>query len=502
MMHEFTPPNQKKQEQTSGLYMDEIDLCNEYFPESAPPAVIVLNMDHKGYLDNVESTKYGRRYRNKVRPISIIFIGMVIVVAIVAIVVVSTHKNNNQIHPSNGIDHTVRVETQLDAPPKLATSPDLSENNTQEDFMVDGGVCVPEIKLHKEIIPESIPRVASDGNTIAVTQGDNLNFYEQDQTQSSVHVSSPQTHERNVKFNKLSDMTLALDGTTCILGDYKSDDETGALYIMEKSRPNKMRHVILAPDDVDDGGMFGFSIDTSKDRLIVGAPYGYGEGSGSAYIYERTDEGGWELGYIFPPDEEDGPEDEFELFGESVAIHKDRAAVSGYNEYDEVTVFIYEYSPLSDTWNEIDDVVVDRDCGDCVQVGVSVSFRDDGGLFISYPRKNMISYLVPTSLENEKEYVLVQTIYLDDDDIVDMGQVGVSGDIMVVGVIDEFDASLVFVYSQSDDDDTWMKVNEIELPPSKNFDPDEDFVDLAFSRSNLMVNYGDDKLLWYTFEGC
>jgi hypothetical protein len=297
-------------------------------------------------------------------------------------------------------------------------------------------------------------------------------------------------------------MTLALDGTTIMMGDYMRDEETGAIYIMDKTRPSAMKHFILAPDDVDDGGMFGFSIDIFKDRMIVGAPYGYGKESGSAYVYERTAEGGWELEDIFPPAEEDGPEDKFELFGESVAIQNGRAAVSGFNEHGEVTVFIYEYSRLSDSWDEIDDIIVDKACRDCTRVGVSVSFRDDGGLFISYPRKNTISYLAPTTLDNAREYVVVQKIYVDEDDDVDMNQVRVSGGTMVVGVVDQNDASLVFVYSQSSDDDTWLKVEEIKLPANKNFDPDKDFIDLAFSRRNLMVNYGDDKLIWYTFDGC
>ena len=167
-----------------------------------------------------------------------------------------------------------------------------------------------------------------------------------------------------------------------------------------------------------------------------------------------------------------------------------------------MTIFIYEYSRLSDSWDEVDDIIVDKACRDCTRVGVSVSFRDDGGLFISYPRKNTISYLAPTTLDNAREYVVVKRIYVDEDDDVDMNQVRVSGGTMVVGVVDQNDASLVFVYSQSNDDDTWAKVEEIKLPKNKNFDPDKDFIDLAFSRRNLMVNYGDDELIWYTFDGC
>ena len=98
--------------------------------------------------------------------------------------------------------------------------------------------------------------------------------------------------------------------------------------------------------------------------------------------------------------------------------------------------------------------------------------------------------------------MLVQKILIDEDDDVDMDQVEIGGEIMVVGVTDEYATNLVFVYSQSDDDDRWVKVYEVELPPNKNFDPKKDFVDLALSRTNLLVNYGDDKLILYTVDGC
>jgi hypothetical protein len=190
------------------------------------------------------------------------------------------------------------------------------------------------------------------------------------------------------------------------------------------------------------------------------------------------------------------------LFGDSVAFSKDRAAVSRFNELDEVTVFIYEYSFVSDSWEEINDIIVHKKCRGCKEAGVAVLFREDGGLFISYPRKSTGSYLVPCSFDNGGEYVPVQKNLVDEDYDVDMDQVEIGGDIMVVGVTDEFDTNLVFVYSQSDNDNRWVKVDEIELPQNENFDPDEDLIDLALSRTNLIVNYGDDKLILFTLDGC
>eukprot|EP00804_Cyclotella_cryptica_P025991 CCRYP_020100-RA/>CCRYP_020100-RA protein AED:0.14 eAED:0.14 QI:0/-1/0/1/-1/1/1/0/563 len=534
MLDESLPPmsgsSHNNIRQTSSLYMDEVDLENEYAPAAVPPARGVFNTDDTCDLDDHRANKHGKCYRNTVGPVLLFIVAVVVVSSIMAGVIVSVENKKNTVARPNWIEDAKMVETQL-AVKNPSNVIDPSENEVQDSAVVvvqdDNGeddnkevqgetednddpdfddedemVCVPIIKFKQELFPESVPQVASDGHTIVVKHGKRLNFYEKDHTQSASPVSLPQTHSKSVESPFL---TLALDGATSLFGDYLRDHETGAVYIVEQNASkNQTTRVVpvLAPDDVDEGGMFGFSIDLFKDRLIVGAPFGHGENSGSAYVYERTDEGDWELEWIFPPDEDDGPQDEFRWFGDSVAMHQDRAAVAGFNEFKEVTVFIYEYSSISDSWEEIDDIIVDKKCQGCKEVGVAVSFREDGGLFISYPRKNTVSYMVPTSFDNGGEYVLVQKIPVDEDYDVDMDQVEIGGDIMVVGVTDEFDTNLVFVYSQSDDDDRWVKVDEIELPPNENFDPDKDFVDLALSRTNLIVNYGDDNLILYTLDGC
>jgi hypothetical protein len=496
VMNESTPPNSgnRRNPNHSGLYMDEIERCSDFSTVSATPA----------------GGNHGRHYRNIRRPIVMFMMGVLFTAAIIAIAVVVGKKNTAVAHPS-WIDDAKVAEPQLTTPHVPATvdpSENEAKNKPQEDDFVeddldfdDEMVCVPDIKLHQELYSESIPVIASDSETIVVKHGKKLNFYEQDRTQSHAYMTLPQTHARSVNSYEPEDLTLAIHGSTSIIGDYQRDEDTGAVYVMEDNGQGERTttQVIVAPDDVDDGGMFGFSVDIFKDRLITGAPFAYADDSGAAYIYARTDEGTWELEFIFPPPENDGPEDDFTMFGESVAIHNDRAAVSGYNEFDQVTVFIYEYDEVSDSWIEIDDVIVDKNCRNCRDVGVSVSFRDDGGLFISYPRKNEVSYLVP---QNGGDYELVQKIYVDEDGDLDMDQVEVGGELMVVGVTDEFGTNVVYVYSQSNDDDNWVKVDEIELPSNENFDPDEDFIDLALSSSNLIVNYGDDKLIWYTLDGC
>jgi hypothetical protein len=303
--------------------------------------------------------------------------------------------------------------------------------------------------------------------------------------------------EPSFNSNEPGDSILAIYGSTIVVGK-KQGRYTRAVYVMEvlDRGESTSTQVVHSPDDVNGGwNMFGFSVDIFKDRLIVGEPFANADDSGAAYIYARTDEGSWELEFIFPPPEQD----DSTSFGDSVAKYKDRAAVLGYNEFDEVTVFIYEYDKISDSWEKLNDVILDKPCPNCKDVGISVSFRNDGHLFITYYSRKEIWYLVPTSFDNGGEYELVQKIVFHEDrNVYSLDQVEVGGVLMVVVATDEFDTNLVYVYSQSDMDDSWIKVDEINLLGRTQ----DGIVDLALSKNNLIVNYGDTKLLWYAINGC
>jgi hypothetical protein len=448
------------------------------YSEATSPSVVNLNM-----VDYIDRDEPSSKWKKGV----LLFVTAVAFVAsLVGILTVSNK------HPS--VNATQLEATQLVPPQKAAPLSDDEVPKKPTTPVSDvPKQCMPTIKLEEELAPQSIPVLASDGNTIAIKHGNKLDFFT-DQNRSSAHVSHSVVEP--------GEFSMALDDGTSVIGDWLGDDETGIVYVVEKNSgsDSAKTHVIYAPDEVDDGGWFGFSADISKNRMIVGAPFGGGEEFGGlAFVYERNIKGIWELDSVLPPEEADGPDDFFDLYGDSVAVYEDRAAVSGYNEDDEVTVFIYEYNPTSKSWVEIDDIIVDKHCQHCEGVGVDVNFLDDGGLFISYPRKNEVSFLAPTSFDGG-DYVLVQKIHFDADDV-GMEEAEVVGKIMAVGVTDELDNNLVFIYTQ-DEDKMWAKMDEVELPPNPDFDPEEDFIDIALSKSNLFVNNGDDNLFWFTLDGC
>lgn len=531
MMSEHdTPPTSGNSTKSSSLYMDEIELGGDYKKSSTPAPTVAdleaflrekMNGKSKGELDDAKSNKHGRFYRNITGPILMFAIGVVLLAVMIGVVIVTTASDSKEPHMN-------KVETREPhlSSPVVSDLPalDFEDFVQQQDeaaeaaapekkphMNFDEKICVPKIDFHDEFFPDHLPRVASDGEKIVVKHGEKLKFYQPDHSHTYAMLDLPHTHSithtRSSSNGSSSsedpaDYTLAIDGDTSVMGDYLHNEETGVVYIMRDNGDGATTtQVINVPDGFKKRGKFGSSVAIHKDRCIIGAPFGHGDTAGAAYLYEQTDEGTWELVNTFPPVDEDGSKEKFELFGENVAIFQDRAAVAGYNEYDEVTVFVYEYNPESDSWEEIDDIIVDKHCQTCQGTAVEVFFREDGSLFISYPRKNEISYLHP-SMEETGNYVLAQKIYPDEDSPVDMDQIQVIGGVMVVGVIDSDDVNFVYVYSQSDDDYKWVKVDEIELPSNKHFNPETDYVDLALSKNNLIVNYGDDQLIWYTFDGC
>lgn len=512
---------------SSNIYMDEIELGGDYKKSSAPAATVadleafLREKMNKGLDDD---KRHGRRfYRNVTGPVLMFVVGAVLLAVMIGVVIVGTasdskepHMNKVETREPHLSSPVVSDKPAMDFEDFVQPKDEEAEaaaaaggGNTQPHF--DEDICIPKISYHDEFFPEHLPRVASDGTKIVVKHGTKLKFYQADHTHTYAKLDLPRTHSvshtRSNNNNGLSsedpvDYTLAIDGDTSVMGDYLHDEETGTVYIMRDNGDGETTtQVIPLPEHFKRHGSFGLSVAIHGDRCLIGAPYGHGDTAGAAYLYERTDGGSWELADSFPHEDDDGTKEKFELFGENVAIFENRAAVAGYNEYDEVTVFVYEYDPKSDSWEEIDDVIVDKHCQTCHGTAVEVFFREDGAMFFSYARKNEISYLHPSE-EEDGNYVLMQKIKPDEDGTVDMDQIQVMGGVMVVGVMDSEDVNFVYVYSQSDDDGKWVKVDEIELPFNKHFDPKTDYVDLALSKNNLIVNYGDDQLIWYTFEGC
>lgn len=166
-------------------------------------------------------------------------------------------------------------------------------------------------------------------------------------------VSSP-VFEYGNEFGK----SVAIDGNIVAIG---AKDKVHLYSIVNDSL--YFRQTILASDLTQDSG-FGFSIDLSNDKLIVGAPKtGY---SGAAYIY-RLESSTWtEEAKLNPSAASSNAE-----FGIDVKIENNTAVVGAHrDQFFTGSIFIYEFSNL--TWRERNKILNPENTEDAFGRSVSI----------------------------------------------------------------------------------------------------------------------------------
>ena len=129
---------------------------------------------------------------------------------------------------------------------------------------------------------------------------------------------------------------------------------SGAVYVFEKRenapwlQTHKIRPMSSAANDE-----FGYSVSTSGDTIIVGAPAlapAPNERPGSAYIYEKQQDGEWAASRLSPMDPQIN-----DAFGLAVSISGDTAVVGAFNHKiaDQVVGAAYVFKRQDDgAWTQ------------------------------------------------------------------------------------------------------------------------------------------------------
>ena len=103
-----------------------------------------------------------------------------------------------------------------------------------------------------------------------------------------------------------------------------------SIFLLTESKAQYNEIAKILASDADVGDAFGASVSISGDRAIVGARLNDDNGnfSGSAYIFERNESGGWtETQKLTASDAAEG-----DFFGGSVSISGDRAIVGAIGQ--------------------------------------------------------------------------------------------------------------------------------------------------------------------------
>jgi len=180
-------------------------------------------------------------------------------------------------------------------------------------------------------------------------------------------------------YNDFFGKTVAIDGDIAIIGSERDDEfgvSTGAAYIFERDESGTYVLIQkLLASDADDRDNFGWSVSVSGTTAIVGARWDEDNGlkSGSAYIFERDNEGNWiETAKLLASDG-----DIQDSFGRAVSISGDIAIIGSSRDDDNGaesgSVYIFKKDD-SGNWNEETKLLSsDGAAGDRFGIAVGIS---------------------------------------------------------------------------------------------------------------------------------
>lgn len=120
--------------------------------------------------------------------------------------------------------------------------------------------------------------------------------------------------------------TLDIEGNTIVAGAPGEFNWLGSVYVFERDGNDWNETKITPPDNVE-SGTFGIGVSISGNTLIAGAS-GEDNGAGSAYVFERGDNGEWE--FIQKITASDAQPSSY--FGNSVSISNNQLVVGAYAE--------------------------------------------------------------------------------------------------------------------------------------------------------------------------
>jgi hypothetical protein len=81
--------------------------------------------------------------------------------------------------------------------------------------------------------------------------------------------------------------SVALSGATVLIGAYRDNSEAGASYVFVRSGTTWSQQAELTASDAAENDFFGYSVALSGTTALIGA-YGKNSGAGAAYVFVRS----------------------------------------------------------------------------------------------------------------------------------------------------------------------------------------------------------------------
>jgi hypothetical protein len=140
--------------------------------------------------------------------------------------------------------------------------------------------------------------------------------------------------------------SVAISGTTAVVGAPTKNTATGAAYVFVKSGQTWKQQTELTANDGAELNYFGDSVAISGSTAVVGA-YGKNSNTGAVYVFNRSATGTWSQKTELTAS--DGADNDY--FGWSVAIAKS-TVVAGAIGNDNSTGAAYVFGRSGSTWSQ------------------------------------------------------------------------------------------------------------------------------------------------------
>jgi hypothetical protein len=165
-------------------------------------------------------------------------------------------------------------------------------------------------------------------------------------------------------------ISVAISGDYAIVGAHFKNSGTGAAYVFHRSGSTWPEQDILTASDGMQSDLFGFSTSITSNHVIVGA-WNHNNTTGSAYVFNRSGNVWSEQAKLTASNAAAGDE-----FGYSVGLHGDYAVVGATQISNNGSGTAYVYQRTGNTWPEQDILTAaGLNAGD--KFGISVDISGD-----------------------------------------------------------------------------------------------------------------------------
>jgi len=266
--------------------------------------------------------------------------------------------------------------------------------------------------------------------------------------------------------------SVAIDGDTAIVGAWQHDPSgvtnVGAAYIFTRSGSTWTQQAKLTPSDGVSQDMFGYSVAIEGDTVVVGSRDHHTSNvinSGAAYIFTRSGSTWTEQAKLGASDPAVSG-----FFGYGVAIEGDTVVVSAWRQDNELgAVYVFVTSDGGSTWTQ-QAKLRSSDIGSGDRFGSAIGISGDTigvGAYLHDPSglsNAGAAYIFTRSGSTWTQQAKLTASDAEADDNFGFGGLGISGDTVVIGAIEESttatDAGAAYIFTRSGS--TWTQQAKIQ----------------------------------------